>query len=71
MIVESCCILEGMCGCADWGFDGDLGCDGMRSNGFSRVLSGPILETEQVREVLRGVSEVPLTGSKHGQLNGT
>jgi len=48
------------------GSDSDLGCNGMRSNGFSRVQSGPIRETEQVGEVLRGVGEVTLTGSKHG-----
>jgi len=48
-----------------------LECDRMRSNGSSRVRLGPICETEQVREVLGGVGEVMLTGSKHGQLNGT
>jgi len=66
MIVESCCIPEGMCGCADWGSDGDLGSNGMRFKWFSRVGSGPTLETEQVGEVLKGVGEVMLTGSKHG-----
>jgi len=38
------------------------------------VQSGMIrtnLWTKQVGEVLKGVSEVTLTGSKHGQLNGT
>jgi len=34
-------------------------------------MIGPTLETEQVREVLRGVNEVTLMGSKHGRLNGT
>ena len=66
VIVESCCIQEGMCGCANWGSDGDLGCNGMSSHGFSQVQSGPIHETKQVGEVLRGVGEVMLTGSKHG-----
>jgi len=37
---------------------------GLRSNGSSRVQSGPICETEQVREVLGRVGEVTLTGSK-------
>ena len=60
-----------MDGCADRGFDGNLECDGMRSNGSSRVQSGPICETEQVGEVLGRVGEVTLTGSKHGRLNGT
>ena len=66
VIVESCCIPEGMCGCTDWGSDGDLGCDGMRFKWFSWVRLGPTLETKQVREVLRGVGEVTLMGSKHG-----
>jgi len=51
--------------------DGNLECNRMRSNGSSQVRSGPICETEQVGEVLGGVGEVTLTGSKHGQLNGT
>ena len=63
MILESRCIPEVMYGYANWGFDGELKCDRMRS---SRIRLGPIRETEQVGEVLRGVSEVTLMGSKHG-----
>ena len=68
VILESCYIPKVMYGCADWGSDGELKCDRMRS---SRIRSGLIPETEQVREFLRGVGEVTLMGSKHGRLNGT
>ena len=71
VILESCYIPKVMYGCANWGSDGDLGCDRMRSNGSSRVQLGLIRETKQVREVLRGVGEVTQSGSKHGRLNGT
>jgi len=71
MTTKSCCIPEVMCGCANWGSDGDLGCDRMRSNGPVGYNWELIRETKQVREVLRGVGEVTLTGSKHGRLNET
>ena len=56
---------------SDWSSGGGLGCDGVRTKGSSWVQLEPISGTEQVREVLRAVGEVTLTGSKHGQLNGT
>ena len=62
---------EVMGGHTNWSSDGGLGCDGMRPNGSSQVLMGPICGTEQVREVLRGVGEVTLKGPKYRQLNGT
>ena len=64
MILEGCYISEVMGGHSNWGSDGGLGCDGMRSKGSSQVWSELICGTEQVREVLRGVVEVTLTEPK-------
>jgi len=71
VILEGCYIPDVMGGHTDWSSDGGLGCNGMMPTRSSRIRSGPICGTNQVGEVLRGVSEVTLTGSEYGRLNGT
>jgi len=66
MILEGRYIPEVMGGCANWGSDSGLGCNGMRPNGSGRVQSGLIHGAKQHGEVLRGVGEVTLTGPKYG-----
>ena len=47
---------------SNWSSGGGLGCDGVRPKGSSQVQLELISGTEQVMEVLRGVSEVTLMG---------
>ena len=65
MTLEGHYVSEVVEGCSNWRSDEGLGCDGMRSNGSSRVQSGPIHGTKLVGEVLRGVGEVMLMGPKY------
>jgi len=64
MILKGHYISEVMGSHSDWGSDGSLGCNGMRSKGSSQVWSELICGTEQVREVMRGVGEVMLPEPK-------
>ena len=62
MILEGHSVSEASEVCSEWCSGGGLGCDHARSKVSSWVRSGLIQGTDQVGEVLRGVSEVILMG---------